>query len=189
MKIDGIGAFSQLLQLMKATVLAESSYFIYFHWVLSAPVMSTDVSQVDVFLFLLFKIFFIILPFQVFLLYKYYFSMTRIINASVWFFYSLFNLWCHSHILYCLYICELSLLEFIKELLEKTVSNAVHDVFVLQIILKIYAPMPHSSYPSPLTVKALTVAMYIVDHIIQLEGHLCTMILSHLEQKVINFGM
>ena len=34
--------------------------------------MSTDVNQVGVAPFLLFKIFFIILPFQVFLLYKYY---------------------------------------------------------------------------------------------------------------------
>jgi hypothetical protein len=38
---------------MKATVLAESSYFIYFRD-LSAPVMSTDMSQVVVALFPLF---------------------------------------------------------------------------------------------------------------------------------------
>jgi len=36
---------SLLLQLMKATVLAKSSLFIYFHQALSAPVMSTDISQ------------------------------------------------------------------------------------------------------------------------------------------------
>ena len=36
------------LQLMKATVLAESSYSIHFHRDLSAPAMSTDVSQVGV---------------------------------------------------------------------------------------------------------------------------------------------
>ena len=38
------------LQLMKATVLAENSDFIYFHFhrALFAPAMSTDVSQVGV---------------------------------------------------------------------------------------------------------------------------------------------
>ena len=41
---------------MKATMLAESSYFIYFHWALSAPAMSTDVSQVGVALFPSFQI-------------------------------------------------------------------------------------------------------------------------------------
>ena len=45
---------SLLLQLMKATVLAESSYFIYFHRALSAPAMSKNVSQVGVH-FLYFK--------------------------------------------------------------------------------------------------------------------------------------
>ena len=58
-KIEKItGAFSQhcgfhiLQQLMKATVLAESScYFFNFHQTLSAPAMSTDVSQVGVALF------------------------------------------------------------------------------------------------------------------------------------------
>jgi hypothetical protein len=40
---------------MKATVLAESSYFINFHQGLSAPVISIDVSQVDVALFPSFK--------------------------------------------------------------------------------------------------------------------------------------
>jgi hypothetical protein len=39
---------------MKATVLAESSYFINFHQALSAPVMSTDVSQLGVALFTIF---------------------------------------------------------------------------------------------------------------------------------------
>ena len=36
---------------MKATVLAESSSFINFHRNLSAPAMSTDISQVGVALF------------------------------------------------------------------------------------------------------------------------------------------
>ena len=44
-------------------------YFIYFHRDLSTPAMSTDSSQVDVLSFLLFNTFFIILLFQVFLLY------------------------------------------------------------------------------------------------------------------------
>ena len=39
------------LQLMKATMLAESSYSIYFHRDLSAPAMSKDVNQVGVALF------------------------------------------------------------------------------------------------------------------------------------------
>ena len=43
------------LQLMKATVLAESSIFYFFHWVLSTLAMSTDVSQVGVTLFLSFN--------------------------------------------------------------------------------------------------------------------------------------
>ena len=68
-KIDEVGAFSQhcgfhqllLSQLMKATVLAEASYFIHFHRALSPPVMSTDVSQVSL-SSLLFKIFFILSP-------------------------------------------------------------------------------------------------------------------------------
>ena len=51
MKIDEIGAFSQPLQLMKATVLAESPYLINFHHNLSAPEMNTDMSQVGVVLF------------------------------------------------------------------------------------------------------------------------------------------
>ena len=38
-------------QLKKATVLAKSSYFNYFHCALSAPAMSTDVSQVGVALY------------------------------------------------------------------------------------------------------------------------------------------
>ena len=42
------------LQLMKATLLTESSIFLSFHWVLSAPTMSTDVSRVGVTLFPLF---------------------------------------------------------------------------------------------------------------------------------------
>ena len=50
MKIDGIEAFSQHC----------SFYSIYFHQALSAPAISTDVSQVGVALFLLFKVFFII---------------------------------------------------------------------------------------------------------------------------------
>ena len=54
MKINETGAFSQLLQLMKGTVLAESFYFINFHRALSAQVMSTDMSQVGVALFLSF---------------------------------------------------------------------------------------------------------------------------------------
>ena len=41
-------------QLMKATVLAESSQYIHFHCDLSAPVMSTDMSQVGVAFFPLF---------------------------------------------------------------------------------------------------------------------------------------
>ena len=41
----------RLLQLMKATVLAETSYFINFHRGLSAPRMSTDVSYEGVALF------------------------------------------------------------------------------------------------------------------------------------------
>ena len=45
------------LQLMKATVLAESSIYLSFHQVLSAPVISTDMSQVDCPLFL-FNIFY-----------------------------------------------------------------------------------------------------------------------------------
>jgi len=58
MKINEIGAFCQhfgfissrgRLQLMKATVLAESSYFVNFHRDLSAPAMTTDMSQVSVF--------------------------------------------------------------------------------------------------------------------------------------------
>ena len=40
---------------MKATALAESSNFIYFHQALSAPAMSTDVSQVGVALSPFFK--------------------------------------------------------------------------------------------------------------------------------------
>ena len=59
-----------LLQLMKATVLAESSYFINFHQALSAPAMSTDMNQLVSHSSLIFKIFLIILPFQVFLLYQ-----------------------------------------------------------------------------------------------------------------------
>ena len=54
MKMDETGAFSQHclpLQLMKATVLAEISSFIHFHHDLSAPAMSTDMSQVGVTLF------------------------------------------------------------------------------------------------------------------------------------------
>jgi hypothetical protein len=58
MKVDVLGAFSQHcgfnlpLQLMRATLLAESSYyFINIHHPLSAPAMSTDVSQVCVTLF------------------------------------------------------------------------------------------------------------------------------------------
>ena len=52
MKKDENGAFSQQpLQLMKATVLAESSVFIFFHRDLSAPAMSTDMSQVGIALF------------------------------------------------------------------------------------------------------------------------------------------
>ena len=43
--------WSRLLQLMKATALAESSSYIHFHRDLSAPVMSTDMSQVGVTLF------------------------------------------------------------------------------------------------------------------------------------------
>ena len=39
------------LQLMKATVLTERSVFILFHCGLSAPAMSTDMSQVSVALF------------------------------------------------------------------------------------------------------------------------------------------
>ena len=51
---------------VQAAVLAESSsYFFNFHRTLSAPPMSTDMSQVG---FALFPSFFIILPFQVFLL-------------------------------------------------------------------------------------------------------------------------
>ena len=46
---------SLLLQLMKATVLAESSEYIHFHCDLSAPAMSTDMSQVGVALFPSFK--------------------------------------------------------------------------------------------------------------------------------------
>ena len=42
---------SLLLQLMEATLLAESSYSIYFHRDLSAPAMSTDMSKVGVALF------------------------------------------------------------------------------------------------------------------------------------------
>ena len=42
---------SLLLQLMKTTVLAESSSFINLHHDLSAPAMSTDISQVGVALF------------------------------------------------------------------------------------------------------------------------------------------
>ena len=49
-KEDIIGAFSKI-QLMKATVLAENSDYILFHRDLSAPVMSTDMSQVGVALF------------------------------------------------------------------------------------------------------------------------------------------
>ena len=45
---------SLLLQLMKGTVLAESSYFINFHHALSVPAMSRDMSQVGVALFLSF---------------------------------------------------------------------------------------------------------------------------------------
>ena len=51
MNIDEIAAFSLFLQLMKATFLAESSFISSFHSALSAPVMSTDVSQVGVALF------------------------------------------------------------------------------------------------------------------------------------------
>ena len=40
------------IQLMKATVLTESSEYIHFHHDLSAPTMSTDMSQVGVALFL-----------------------------------------------------------------------------------------------------------------------------------------
>jgi hypothetical protein len=54
---------------MKATVLAESSYFINFHQALSTPAMFTDVSQVGVALFPSIRNIFIISPFQVFLLY------------------------------------------------------------------------------------------------------------------------
>ena len=43
------------LQLMKATVLAESSSFFHFHRELSASAMSTDMSQVGVALFPSFK--------------------------------------------------------------------------------------------------------------------------------------
>ena len=43
------------MKLMKATVLAESSVFIPFHRDLSAPAMSTDMSQVGVALFSSFK--------------------------------------------------------------------------------------------------------------------------------------
>jgi len=39
------------LELMKATVLAEGSYSIYFHRDFTAPVMYTDKSQVGVILF------------------------------------------------------------------------------------------------------------------------------------------
>ena len=42
------------LHLMKATVLAESFKYIHFHRDLSAPAMSTDMSQVGVTLFPLF---------------------------------------------------------------------------------------------------------------------------------------
>ena len=42
---------SLFVQLMKASVLAESSDFIYFYRALSAPVMSSDLSQVGVALF------------------------------------------------------------------------------------------------------------------------------------------
>ena len=49
MSVDITGAErALLLQLMKATVLAESSHSIYFRHALSAPAMSTDVSQVGV---------------------------------------------------------------------------------------------------------------------------------------------
>ena len=47
MKMDVFGA----VQLMKATVLAESLEYIHFHHDLSATVMSTDMSQVGVALF------------------------------------------------------------------------------------------------------------------------------------------
>ena len=53
MKTDEIGAFSQhcgFLQLMKATVLVDCSYFNFLP-ALSVPAMSTDVSQVGVTLF------------------------------------------------------------------------------------------------------------------------------------------
>ena len=36
---------------MKGTVLAENSYFINFHWAVSTPEISTDVSPIDVSLF------------------------------------------------------------------------------------------------------------------------------------------
>ena len=45
------------LQLMKATVLAESSVFILFHHDLSAPAMSTDMSQVGVSILIYFYLF------------------------------------------------------------------------------------------------------------------------------------
>ena len=48
MKVDKL---LELKQLMKVTVLAESYSFINFHHDLSAPVMSTDMSQVGVALF------------------------------------------------------------------------------------------------------------------------------------------
>ena len=51
MSVDIAGTSSPHLQLMKATVMAESSYLINFHRALSAPEMSTDVSQVGVAVF------------------------------------------------------------------------------------------------------------------------------------------
>ena len=44
-------SFSLPQELMKATVLAESSTYIHFHRDLSAPAISTDMSQVGVALF------------------------------------------------------------------------------------------------------------------------------------------
>ena len=52
MKVDEYGAFGQLLlQLKKATVLAESSEYIHVHRDLSAPAISTDMRQLGVALF------------------------------------------------------------------------------------------------------------------------------------------
>ena len=53
MKMDVTGAFSQHCgtSTAKATVLAESPNYLHFHRDLSAPSMSTDMSQVGVALF------------------------------------------------------------------------------------------------------------------------------------------